>query len=63
MDANVKDGHSAAMYLPGKILKSGTAADSGTAGNAAATAYVLDATQPTPSLAPGGIDGKSARIP
>jgi Concanavalin A-like lectin/glucanases superfamily/Galactose oxidase-like, Early set domain/Bacterial Ig domain/Kelch motif len=47
VDANVKDGHSAAMYQPGKILKSGTAADSGTAGNAAATAYVLDATQPT----------------
>jgi Concanavalin A-like lectin/glucanases superfamily/Galactose oxidase-like, Early set domain/Bacterial Ig domain/Carboxypeptidase regulatory-like domain/Kelch motif len=47
VDSNVKDGHSSAMYRPGKILKSGTAADSGTAGNAAATAYVLDATQPS----------------
>jgi hypothetical protein len=37
------------MYQPGKILKSGTAADSGTSGNAAATAYVLDATQPSPA--------------
>ena len=47
VDPIVGDGHSAAMYQPGKILKSGTAADSGTAGNAAATAYVLDATQPS----------------
>ena len=49
VDAVVKDGHSAAMYQPGKILKSGTAADSGTPGNAAATAYVLDATQLSPA--------------
>ena len=49
VDSVVRDGHSAAMYLPGKILKSGTAADSGTAGNAAPTAFVLDMTQPTPS--------------
>src|SRR6266446_3284418 len=37
------------MYQPGKILKSGTATDSGTVGDAAATAYVLDATQPSPA--------------
>jgi hypothetical protein len=49
VDPVVRDGHSAAMYQPGKILKSGTAADSGTAGNAAATAYVLDANQPSPA--------------
>src|SRR5262249_28949844 len=36
-------------YQPGKILKSGTAADSGTAGNAQATAFVLDTTQPSPA--------------
>jgi uncharacterized repeat protein (TIGR01451 family) len=49
VDPVVKDGHSAAMYQPGKILKSGTAADSGTSGSAAATAYVFDTTQPSPS--------------
>jgi hypothetical protein len=46
---NIADGHSAAMYEPGKLLKSGTAADSGAAGNAAATAFVLDTTQPSPA--------------
>ena len=49
VDPIVRDGHSAVMYRPGQILKSGTAADSGTAGVAAATAYVIDMTQPTPS--------------
>ena len=49
VDPIVKDGHSAAMYQPGKILKSGTAADSGTSGSAAATAFVLDMTQPSPA--------------
>ncbi len=49
VDPIVKDGHSSAMYLPGKILKTGTAADSGTSGTAAATAFVLDTTQPNPA--------------
>jgi hypothetical protein len=49
VDSNVKDGHSSAMYLPGRILKTGTAADSGTTGNAAPTAYVIDMTQPAPA--------------
>ena len=49
VDSVVRDGHSAAMYLPGKILKTGTAADSGTAGNAKSTAFVLDMTQPSPA--------------
>jgi hypothetical protein len=49
VDPVVRDGHSAAMYSLGKIIKSGTAADSGTAGNAAATAFVLDMNQPTPA--------------
>jgi len=56
VDANGQDGHSAAMYQPGKILKTGTAADSGTAGNATATAYVLDATQTDARVAAGGVD-------
>jgi hypothetical protein len=49
LDPNVADGHSAAMYEPGKILKSGTAADSGATGHAAAAAYVIDTTQPSPA--------------
>jgi hypothetical protein len=49
VDPNVVDGHSSAMYLPGKILKTGTAADSGTMGNAASTAYVIDMNQATPA--------------
>ena len=49
VDPVVRDGHSAAMYVPGKILKSGSAADSGTVGAAAAAAFVLDATQASPS--------------
>ena len=48
IDSVVKDGHSSVMYRPGKILKTGTATDSGANGNAAATAYVLDMTQPDP---------------
>jgi len=52
VDPVVRDGHSAAMYLPGKIIKSGTAADSGTSGSAAATAFVIDMNQPTPSWRP-----------
>ncbi|HXT27825.1 MAG TPA: LamG-like jellyroll fold domain-containing protein, partial [Vicinamibacterales bacterium] len=49
VDPVIKDGHSAVMYAPGKVLKTGTAADSGTAGNAAATAYVIDMNQPSPT--------------
>jgi len=50
IDPVVVDGHSSAMYLPGKILKSGTATDTGTStGPSAATAYVLDMTAPSPA--------------
>ena len=49
VDPVVRDGHSAAMYLPGKVLKTGTAADSGASGSAAATAFAIDMTQPTPA--------------
>jgi len=49
VDPVVRDGHSAVMFRPGKILKTGTAADSGTVGNSAATAFVLDMTQPSPA--------------
>ena len=44
------DGGSAAMYLPGKFLKAGTSADPDLATrSSAATAYVLDLTQTTPT--------------
>ena len=49
VDPVVRDGHSAVMYRSGKILKTGTAADSGTTGAAANTAFVLDMTQPSPA--------------
>ncbi len=49
VDPVVKDGHSAVMYRPGKVLKTGTAADSGTTGVAQPTGYVIDMTQPSPT--------------
>jgi hypothetical protein len=49
IDPVVVDGHSSAMYLPGKIIKSGTGTDSGASGTVAATAYVLDMTSPSPA--------------
>src|SRR6185436_11791270 len=50
IDANVVDGHSSAMYRPGKIIKTGTATDTGvSSGPSAATAYVIDMTQPSPA--------------
>jgi hypothetical protein len=49
VDPNVKDGHSAASYLPGKILKSGTASASGGVGNAQSTAYAIDMNSAMPA--------------
>ncbi|MBW0000984.1 MAG: DUF1929 domain-containing protein, partial [Verrucomicrobia bacterium] len=49
VDPNVADGGSASMYLPGKIMKTGSAADSQFTGPSANTTYVLDMTQPTPA--------------
>jgi chitodextrinase len=44
------DGGSSAMYLPSKIVKGGTSTDPDTAlRSAAATTYVLDMTQPSPT--------------
>lgn len=45
---NIVDGASSSMYLPGKIMKSGTSADSQEVGLAANTTYVLDTTVPSP---------------
>jgi hypothetical protein len=50
VDPNVVDGHSAALYRLGKILKSGTSANSDPPYTSAMpTTYVLDMTQPTPA--------------
>jgi fibronectin type 3 domain-containing protein len=47
------DGGSSAMYLPGKILKTGTSVDPDQASvPSVATAYVLDTTQPSPAWRP-----------
>jgi len=57
VDPNIVDGASSAMYLPGKIMKAGSATDSQGSGPAANTTYVLDTTktnptwQQTPSMA------------
>ncbi len=61
VDPVIKDGHSAVMYPPGKVLKTGTAADSGTAGNAAATAYVHRHDAAVAGVAAGAVDEVSAR--
>ena len=49
VDARVFDGHSAAMYQPGKVLKAGTATADNQGHPAAATAYVLDMNQSSPA--------------
>jgi chitodextrinase len=48
-DARLFDAYSSAMYLPGKILKTGKSTDSlSTTGASLATAYVIDMTVATP---------------
>jgi hypothetical protein len=49
VDPNIVDGGSSAMYLPGKIIKAGSATDSQAVGPSANTTYVLDMTQSTPA--------------
>ena len=50
VDPNVVDGGSSVMFLPGKIMKSGTGRDPiFTPAASAATTYVLDMTQPAPA--------------
>jgi hypothetical protein len=48
IDSRIIDGHSSVMYLPGKIIKAGTATADNPGFPAAATAYTLDMTQPSP---------------
>jgi hypothetical protein len=50
VDPNPVDGGSTAMYLPGKVIKSGTSTDPDMPTfPSAATTYVLDMTQPSPA--------------
>ena len=50
VDPNPVDGGSAAMFLPGKVMKSGTSADPDMPTRpSATTTYVLDMTQPSPT--------------
>jgi hypothetical protein len=49
IDSTLRDGHSAVMYEPGKIMKSGSSADVSTStAPAAPTTFTLDMTQPSP---------------
>ena len=49
VDPAVLDGGSAAMYAPGKIIKSGLGRDADlSSANSVATTYVIDMTQPSP---------------
>jgi hypothetical protein len=54
VDSRIIDGHSSAMYQPGKIIKAGTATADNPAKLSAATAYTLDMTQPAPAWQPTG---------
>ena len=49
MDSNIVDGGSSSMYLPGKIMKAGSAADSQNTGPSSKTTFVLDTTQASPA--------------
>ena len=49
MDARILDGGSSSMYLPGKIVKAGSASDSQEVGPSSNTTFVLDTTQPSPA--------------
>jgi len=49
VDSRVFDGHSAAMYQPGKVIKAGTATADNQGHPAAATTYVLDMNQSSPA--------------
>jgi len=49
IDSRIIDGGSSAMYLPGKIMKAGSASDSQNTGASSNTTFVLDTTQATPA--------------
>ena len=49
IDGRVLDGGSAVMFRPGQIMKSGSAASTGSSGSAARTTYVLDMSAASPA--------------
>jgi hypothetical protein len=49
LDPRIVDGGSATMYLPGLIMKAGSASDSQVVGSSSNTTFVMDTTQPSPS--------------
>jgi N-acetylneuraminic acid mutarotase len=49
VDSRIIDGGAASMYLPGKMMKAGSATDSQGTGPSSNTTFVLDTTQPTPA--------------
>ena len=49
LDSRIIEGGSAAMYLPNKIVKAGSASDSQNSGPSSNTTFVLDLTQPSPA--------------
>jgi hypothetical protein len=49
VDSRIIDGGAASMYLPGQIMKAGSATDSQGSGPSANTTFVLDTTQATPT--------------
>jgi hypothetical protein len=49
IDSRIIEGGAASMYLPGQIMKAGSATDSQGAGPSANTTFVLDTTQSTPT--------------
>jgi len=54
IDARIIDGHSSAMYAPGKIIKAGTATADSPGNTSAPTSYTLDMTGPAPSWQSAG---------
>jgi hypothetical protein len=49
VDSRVFDGHSAAMYLPGKVIKAGTATADDPGHPSAPTTYIIDMNQASPA--------------
>lgn len=49
VDSRIIDGASSKMYLPGKIIKAGSASDSQNVGPSSNTAFTLDMSQATPA--------------
>ena len=49
VNSAIVDGGSSSMYLPGQIMKAGSASDSQGSGASSKTTFVLDTTQPSPA--------------